>query len=234
MDSQKIEIVGVAGTGKSTLARALSDRNPGNRIVDSLHTRTRAHWAYVAHSLPVVLPLMARSARARPAFDWEETKFIVYVTEWRRFLRTDSRNDSGLLIFDQGPLFALARLLWSRKPVTATREFERWVDEQAAGWSLELDAIVWLGAPEEVLFERINERGQEHEAKGRSLRECLDVLSAHHLAYEALFGRLDALGRPPIFRFDTSLMPSTRIAEEIERVLGRDPTRAPVNAGTRR
>lgn len=234
MECQKIEIVGVAGTGKSTLARALADRSSGNRIADSLHTRTRAHWAYVAHSLPVVLPLIARSARARPALDWEETKFIVYVTEWRRFLRGDSRDDSGLLILDQGPLFALARLLWGRKPVTATREFERWLDEQVAGWSLELDAIVWLVAPEEVLFERINERGQEHEAKGRSLHECLDVLSAHQNAYEALSERLEALGRPPILRFDTSLMSSTRIAEEVARVLGPDPSRRPVNAGTRR
>jgi shikimate kinase len=230
MQCQKIEIVGVAGTGKSTLARTLVDRDPGNRIVDSLHTRAAAHWAYVAHSLPVALPLIARSARARPAFDWEETKFIVYVAEWRRFLRSDCR-DSGLLILDQGPMFALARLLWGRKPVTATREFERWMDEQVTRWSLELDGIVWLVAPEEVLLERINEREQEHEAKGRSMRESLNVLSAHQSAYEVVFERLEALGRPPVFTFDTSLMPSIRIADEVERVLGRDASRRPVNAG---
>ena len=114
---------------------------------------------------------------------------------------------------------------------TATREFERWLDEQVSGWSLELDGIVWLVAPEEVLLERINERKQEHEAKGRSLREGLDVLSAHQGAYEVLFERLAALGKPPVFTFDTSLMSPTRIAEEIERVLARDPSRRPVNAG---
>ena len=84
MGCQKIEIVGVAGTGKSTLARTLADRRSRNGIADSLHTRAHAHWAYVAHSLPRVLPLVARSARVRPAFDWEETKFLVYVTEWSR------------------------------------------------------------------------------------------------------------------------------------------------------
>ena len=231
MECQKIEIVGVAGTGKSTLTRTLVDRDPGNRVVDSLHTRARAHWAYVAHSVPGVLPLIARSVRARPGFDWEETKFIVYVTEWRRFLRSDCRDDRGLLILDQGPIFALARLLWGGKPVTATREFERWLDEQVSGWSLELDGIVWLVAPEKVLLERINEREQEHEAKGRSLREGLDVLSAHQGAYEVLFERLEALGKPPVFTFDTSLMSATRIAEEIERLLARDPSRRPVNAG---
>jgi hypothetical protein len=234
MECQKIEIVGVAGTGKSTLARTLADRDPDNRIADSLHTRTSAHWAYVAHSAPRVLPLVARSVRVRPAFDWEETKFIVYVTEWRRFLRRACRDDSGLVVLDQGPIFALARLLWGRKPVTATREFAHWLDEQVAGWSVDLDGIVWLVAPEEVLLGRINEREQDHEAKGRSISEGLDVLLAHQRAYGALFERLEALGRPPVFTFDTSVMSSVRIAEEIEGVLGRGPSQRPVNAGPSR
>jgi AAA domain len=234
MECQTIEIVGVAGTGKSTLARTLADRDPGNRIADSLHTKTSAHWAYVAHSIPQVLPLVARSARVRPAFDWEETKFIVYVTEWRRFLRRDCPSDSGLVVLDQGPIFALARLLWGRKPVTVTREFERWVDEQVAGWSIDLDGIVRLVAPEEVLLERINGREQDHEAKGRSARESLDVLQAHQNAYGVLFERLEALGRPPFFTFDTSVLSPVRIAEEIEGVLRHDPSRRPVNAGPSR
>jgi len=234
MDCQKIEIVGVAGTGKSTLARTLADRDPGNRIADSLHTKTSAHWAYVAHSAPRVLPLVARSARVRPPFDWEETKFIVYVTEWRRFLRRACRDDSGLVVLDQGPIFALARLLWGRKPVTATREFEQWLDEQVAGWSVDLDGIVSLVAPEEVLLGRINEREQDHEAKGRSIREGHDVLLAHQRAYAALFERFEALGKPPVFTFDTSVMSPVRIAEEIEGILGRGPSRRPVNAAPSR
>jgi len=170
----------------------------------------------------------------RPPFDWEETKFIVYVTEWRRFLRRACRDDSGLVILDQGPIFALARLLWGRKPVTATREFEHWLDEHVAAWSVDLDGIVWLVAPEEVLLARINEREQDHEAKGRSIREGHDVLLAHQSAYAALFERLEALGRPPVFTFDTSVMSPVRIAEEIEGILGRGPSRRPVNAGPSR
>ena len=231
MECQKIEIVGVAGTGKSTLARTLAERDPGCRIADSLHTKTSAHWAYVVHSVPQVLPLVAQSARARPALDWEETKFIVYVTEWRRFLRRECRRDSGLVVLDQGPIFALARLLWGRKPITETREFERWMDEQIAGWSVDLDGIVWLAAPEEVLLERINERQQDHEAKGQSIREGLDVLRTHQTAYERVFERLEALGKPPFLAFDTSVLSPVRIAEELEGILGRDPTHRPVNAG---
>jgi hypothetical protein len=169
----------------------------------------------------------------RPSFDWEETKFIVYVTEWRRVLRRDCRDDAGLIVLDQGPIFALARLLWGRKPVTATEEFERWLDEQVAAWSVALDGIVWLVAPEEVILGRINDREQDHEAKGRSVREGFDVLQAHQNAYAVLFKRLEALGRP-ILTFDTSVMSPVRIAEEIEGVLGGDASHRSVNAGPSR
>jgi len=234
MGCQKIEIVGLAGTGKSTLARTLADRGSRTRIADSLHTRAPAHWAYVANSLPQVLPIVARSARVRPALGWEEMKFLVYVTEWRRFLRRDCRDDSRLVVLDQGPLFALARLLWCRKPITATQEFQHWMDEMVAGWSADLDGIVWLEAPEDVLLERIDERAQDHEAKGRSTREALAVLHAHQSAYAQLFARCDELGRPPVFSFDTSVMSPSQIAEELERVLGDSSRPQPVNAGRSR
>ena len=187
MDCQKIEIVGVAGTGKSTLARTLADRDPGNRIADSLHTKIIAHWAYVAHSAPRVLPLVARSARVRPAFDWEETKFIVYVTEWRRFLRRACRDDSGLVVLDQGPIFALARLLWGGKPVTSTREFEHWLDENVAGWSVDLDVppdlVPFDAAGEPTLFGRIITTTGEEAREGR--RQDVTLARVFEQAHES-------------------------------------------------
>jgi shikimate kinase len=230
MGSQQIEIVGVAGTGKSTLARALADGS-GKRIADSLHTKSHTHWAYVAHGLPRVLPLVVRSARARPAFDWEEVKFLIYVMEWRRFLGRNPHSDSELVVLDQGPVFALARLLWSRKPITETEAFRHWLDEMAASWSEELDGIVWLEAPEHVLLERINERTQKHEAKGLPTSEALAVLHAHESAYAELFARFAELGGPPLFSFDTSVMSASSIASELERALNGSMGARPAKAG---
>jgi hypothetical protein len=71
-----MEIVGVAGSGKSTLTRALRS-DYGCRIADSLHTRLPAHWQYVAHGLPGLAPLVVASARDRPLLSWDELKFVL-------------------------------------------------------------------------------------------------------------------------------------------------------------
>jgi adenylate kinase family enzyme len=211
----RIEIVGVAGAGKSTLTRALQGRYAGCRVADSLHTRMPAHWPYVAHSVPRVLPLVARSVLDRPALSWDELKFVVYVSEWDRFLRARPEHRSAVTVLDQGPIFALARLLWGKKPLTRTRPFEAWLNRMVERWSVELDAIVWLVAPDEALLERINHREQRHEARGKPAPEGLELIELHREAYARLLELVTGLGRPRVLRFDTSTMRPAEIAGEL-------------------
>jgi hypothetical protein len=218
--AQRIEIVGVAGSGKSTLTRTFVTSYPGCRVADSLHTRMPSHWPYVAHSLPRVLPLVVRSALDRPALSWDEIKFAIYVSEWDRFLRDRPEHRSGLTVLDQGPFFALARLLWGKKPVTRSRSFAAWFDRMVDRWSIELDAIVWLVAPDAALLERINHRDQRHEAKGKPIPEGLELLELHREAYGRLLELVAGLGRPRVLSFDTSTMRPAEIAGELAELFG--------------
>lgn len=223
--AQRVEIVGVAGSGKSTLTRTLRGRYAGCRVADSLHTRQPAHWPYVAHSLPRVLPLVVRSARDRPALSWDEVKFVIYVSEWDRFLRAGTEYRSGVTVLDQGPIFALARLLWGKKPITRSGPFQVWLNRMVERWSAELDAIVWLVAPERSLLERINHREQRHEAKGRSSPEGLEIIESHRHAFEQLFDRMAGLSKPRVLRFDTSTMSPDEIAGELAEIFEERPAR---------
>jgi hypothetical protein len=155
------------------------------------------------------------SARQRPAFSWDEIKFVIYVSEWNRFLRANREYRSGVTVLDQGPIFALARLLWGQKPVTKRDSFRAWLNEMVERWSLELDAIVWLVAPEDVLLERINHRDQRHEAKDKPALEGLDLIRSHAAAYGQLHESIARLGRPPLLHFDSSAMSPAEIAGEL-------------------
>jgi hypothetical protein len=221
--ARRIEIVGVAGAGKSTLTRTLCAQYPACTVADSLHTRVPAHWPYVVHSMPRVLPHVARSAWNRPALSWDEVKFVIYVSEWGRFLRDRPEDRSGVTILDQGPIFALARLLWGKKPVTAGKPFETWLGRMVERWSVELDAIVWLVAADETLLERINDREQRHEAKGKPVPEGLELIELHREAYGRLFELVSGLGRPRVLRFDTSTMRPAEIAGELADLFGEQP-----------
>lgn len=214
-ESHWIEIAGVAGAGKSTLTRVLADRYTGCRVADSLHTRLPAHWPYVAHSIPGMLPLLARTARHRPLLSWDELKFVMYVTEWNRFLHARPEHRSTVTILDQGPIFALARLLWGGKPITRGRWFQAWLTEVVGRWSVELDTIVVLSGPDDVLLERINYRNRRHEAKGMSKAEALELIESHRVAYARVLEVIDRLGRPRVLRFDSSRMSATEIAEQL-------------------
>jgi shikimate kinase len=231
--AQRIEIVGVAGSGKTTLARTLVQRYPGFRVADILHTRVPAHWPYVAHGLPRLLPLLAGSARHRPTLSWDEVKFVLYISEWHRFLRARPEYRSGVTVLDQGPIFALACLLWGRKPITRRASFQAWLDEMVERWSLELDAIVRLEAPKEVLLERIDHREQRHEAKGKPALEGLELILRHRQAYAELDASIARLGGPRLLRFDTSTMSPLEIADELAESFapGPEPTLTDVRPG---
>lgn len=216
-DCQIVEIVGVAGSGKSTLTRELRAEH-GCHVADSLHTRIPAHWPYVAHGIPGLLPLVAASARDRPLPSWDELKYVLYVAEWHRFLR-DRAGTRGTILLDQGPTFGLARLLWGRSPFTRSARFESWLRRMAERWALELDAIVVLDAPDETLLARINTRGQKHDAKGAPVGKGLELIERHRDAYARVLSLSEALRRPRLLRYDTARMPPAEIAAELAGVL---------------
>lgn len=211
---QAVEIVGVAGSGKSTLTRVLRS-DYGCDVADTLHTKLPGHWPYVAHGLGRAAPFLVASIRDRPMLSWDELKFVLYVTEWDRFLRAQYRDRPGLVVLDQGPMFALARLLWGRKPLTRHASFEAWLRRMVGFWSHELDAIVLLDAPDAVLLGRIDTREQRHDAKGVPSHEGLELLRRHREAYERVFEVVEILGGTRVLRYDTATMPAARIAGEI-------------------
>lgn len=217
-ERQTIEIVGVAGSGKSTLTRALRS-GYGCHVADSLHTRMPAHWPYIAHGIPGLVPLVAASARDRPLPSWEELKFVVYAAEWHRFLRAERLRHSQAIVLDQGPIFALACLEWGQKPFTRSARFETWLRRMVERWSLELDAIVLLDAPDETLLARIDDREQGHDAKGAPLHEGLALLERHRDAYGRVLELSEGLGGLRLLRYDTATLPPAEIAAEVAKIL---------------
>jgi adenylate kinase family enzyme len=211
--ARRIEIVGVAGTGKSTLARALTERDPFSVLADTLHTRVPAHWPLVAEGLVRLLPLLVSLARSRKTpKSWDDVKLLLYVSEWQRTLR----HGSAPTIFDQGPIYAVARLLWGATSMTTTEPFRAWAREALERWSRELDVVVALAAPNDVLLERIERREKGHEAKGKPRDEALRVLDRHAVAYEQVLSILGAIGQPPVVRFDTSVTSTEEIVARLE------------------
>lgn len=214
---ERVEILGVAGAGKSTLATRLA-AGAGVEMADFIHTRRPSHLLEVVRGIPRLLPTLFVGITRSPRMSWPEWKLLVYVTRWRSFL--ERRTPSGtVLLFDQGPLYALVRLEAEGKAFTTRPAFERWRDEMLAEWVGELSLVVFLDAPDAVLWERINVRPQGHKAKGEEAKEGLRFIARYRRSFDALLGKVEESGGPQVVRYDTGSTTPERIAERVDAVL---------------
>jgi hypothetical protein len=216
-EDPKIEILGVAGAGKSTLATLLR-QGAGVEMATFIHARRPSHLAQIVRGMPRLSPILLGGLTRPPRMSWRECKLLVYVTRWRLLL--GRRTSPGtVLLFDQGPLYALVRLTAEGKPFAARPSFERWRDQMLGIWAGEFSALIFLDAPDAVLWDRINRRPQGHTAKGEEAKEGLRFLARYRRSFEELLRSVEELGGPQVLRFDTSSMTAAQIAEKVEPLL---------------
>lgn len=217
-EDRKVEILGVAGAGKSTLA-ALLARGTGVEEAAFIHARQPSHLAQMVRGTPRLLPVLVGGLMRTPRISWPEFKLLVYVTRWRLFLRRSTAPRGVALLFDQGPVYALVRLKAEGKPFTTRPAFERWSEEMLEGWAGELTGLVFLDAPDAVLWNRINERPQGHKQKGEEATTGLDFIARYRRSFEDVLRRVEELGGPRVLRFDTGTATAAQIAEKVKPLL---------------
>ena len=214
---QRVEIAGVAGTGKSTLRKLLCDGNHDGWVVaESMHARHPAQLPYLSAGLHAVLPLVAASARRGARPEWQDVKDAAYVTVWHRYLAAHADAVARTVLLDQGPLFALARLRWVPSPLTAAPEFASWWQDELTLWARELDGVVWLDAPDDVLIARINTRSRFHQIKNRPTDEACSFLGESRWTLAAVVDAVSAASGVPILAFDTATTTPEQAARRVE------------------
>jgi hypothetical protein len=110
-------------------------------------------------------------------------KRILRVHALHHLVRT--ANGAGPILFDEGPIYMLARLLVFGGAAVQTRAFARWWQGAIAQWARTLSAIVWVDASDDVLAARLNTRAQSHRLRGASE----SVMRAFFASYRAAYRR---------------------------------------------
>ncbi len=210
-----VEIAGVTGSGKSTLAQAICSGRPDCRVDGPLQMRRLSHLPYVLHGLPRLLPLLGRWIGSRRMPAWTDVKLVIYLMEWSHRLARHPDYATGVTVLDQGPVYGLARLACATPPPGGTEWAGPWSRATAERWSESLDVIVWLDAPNEVLWHRVNTRAQAHEIKGEHRDEGMSFLERYRAAYGEVLAVMDAPEGPLVLRYDTSALSAQEIAIDV-------------------
>ena len=210
-----VELVGLAGVGKTTLSRALSQRDEKILVAADLELRKREHIPIFVGHVPFLLPALLRRCRSSRGFTWDEIKAMVYLKAWLRVLRQPASNPGTVILLDHGPVFKLATLNAFGPERLKSQGFEQWWHSLFERWAFTLDIVIWLNAPDKVLVERINARNQRHAVKGKSELEAYEFLKRYQTSYKQILAKLTAYGRPTLIQFDTSQAPIEQIVDEV-------------------
>lgn len=210
-----IEIIGVAGSGKSSLATSIAESHEGWRIEGPLEVKNKHHLRHVAHGGPRLTRIMTRNLSQGRRLTWKESKYLLYVIEWRRRLASIPGWKSDVIVLDQGPVYVLTRFGTAEAPIVGCEPGDPWWNDIVTSWADTLDAVVALDAPDSVLWKRITSRAQSHEALDRGRSEWSTFAEDYRRSFATVLDEMDGPGGPQILRYDTSTMSTVQITADV-------------------
>ena len=203
-----VELAGPAGAGKSATRRALMART---------HLQQGMIWGLPAGSLlwhgvrstPGFIPLWL--AARRPL--WDETRHMVRLRTLREALLNRLPQQSAL-VFDEGPVFALAWLRGFGHPVMRQAASEAWWETACEEWARMMDLVIVLDASDEVLARRIRNRPEDHEIKQASDAEIARWMARFRQSLDWVLERLRVAPGLTVLRLDTGTESPEQLAEQ--------------------
>ena len=210
-----VELVGLAGAGKTSLSCTLAKQNSQIFLPADLQLRKPEHLQIFLLQMPSLLPLLAHHCRSSCPYTWVEMKAIAYLEGWDGYLKKQAIHGARILLLDHGPLFKLATLHAFQKEKFAIPAFERWWNNTLQRWSNALDLVIWLDAPQRDLLQRINDRAQRHPVKGMPAAEAIEFFARYRVSYQHIRSMLVACGQPPVVDADTSQVPLEQLTDQL-------------------
>lgn len=212
------EIIGPAGSGKSTLTQVLRH----NQTVRAGLSVWRLPLPLLLRSAFLTLPTLLR-LYAYPRLRWDDLKLVIQHHALLQLLRRERTAGHAALLLDEGNLFAIAKLRAFGRNGATTDGCEPWLQKLLAATAPELDAVIWLDAPDSILARRIREREKNHRMKHKSDAEIENHLSLYRSSFERVVEELRKRNRDgiKIMRFSTDQLPVEQIADSIMAQAGR-------------
>jgi shikimate kinase len=210
-----VELVGLAGTGKTTLSQALSQRNENILIGHDLQLRKIEQIPIFISHVPFMLPVVLRRSRLSRWLTWNEIKAIVYLYGGKHIFKQQTTRKGTIIILDQGPIFKLATLNAFGPESLKTQGFETWWHSMYKRWASSLDMVIWLDAPDTVLMERIYNREKRHIIKNSTERELFKFLADYRVSYEYIIDNMRFNGEPKLLQFNTNQVSVEQIVKEV-------------------
>jgi thymidylate kinase len=207
---QVAELIGVAGCGKTTLARALAGRD--GAIRPHLGVWRLPRTLLIGTGIRTIPSLIA--LRRRQRLRWSDAKYMIRFAALHDLLSRESAAQYESVLLDEGVVFALAWLRARGHEDLRQPGFDDWWRLALQKCGSVIDVVIWLDASDSVLLQRVRGRHQAHPMKDATDRALCDFLARWRTAYEFVIEELQQLSGTRVIR----LVTESRSAEELAAV----------------
>lgn len=210
-----VELIGPAGAGKSTLARALSRRSDKILIGVPPLVRRVGNIPFFVKNALLLVPTLLRLAQDGMTLTGSELAEMMRLKGWHQSLRRQASDKNAIILLDHGPIFMLAQLCGFGPEGLRSQKARGWWDRMFKQWAAAIDMVIWLDAPDAILMERINSRNQTHMVKGKPEQDTYMFLTDWRTLYQETMTRLLANGDMTLLCYCTGQESPDRIADQI-------------------
>lgn len=212
-----VELVGVAGSGKSTLRKMLKEMNPQIDMVAPPPKRD-----YLIPVLKIYyrwLPLYLRHYAKTRWFTIKEIKIMSYLDSWLPYLRHCAVEKDMVVILDPGSIFWLTALKTFGPEITRDPKFQVWWEKMRKKWMSAIDIFVWLDAPTELLIQRVQNRQEWHESKLMTYDDIAESFDLYRKGYGELIDQISKRRKNHILIFRTDQISSDEVFKQVRELL---------------
>jgi thymidylate kinase len=205
-----IEIIGCAGSGKSSVTERLAEENYVLTSILPTEYKTLC-LKYVVLRLPTLLLLCLLRVRRHYLKTLIRVEALLAAAQREKKKQLISNRT---LVFDQGPISKLAYLRLKGVP---NKIVELWLKALQKKSSVTFDLLIWLDAPNFVLQRRVDSRDEHHKIKNKPK----NLVDGFYDAYRACFKTVIANGtnRIPCECINTENMSIDEVSEKIRKLL---------------
>lgn len=221
-----VELVGLAGAGKTTVLDAIRQRDQTVRPWRRFQ-RLRSFPMSIRHMVALA-PTAFELLRKSPRLCWPCTKHLLRLRTFHTMLARETTTAHSAIILDEGPVYSLCRLRLFQKAGLGNTHLPKGWRTTLAQWPGNLDVIIWLDAPDPVLAQRIRSRAKTHDVKQGTDREVFGFLERWRCTYREILSQLPAAGPVRMVEIDTAGESADQAAGNVLAVVKRmRPSRAP-------
>lgn len=218
-----MELVGIAGAGKTTLAHALAQYSKRIILTDHPYFRDAKQIPFFAGNTFLMVPTFSHlfAKCGINCLTTREMTWMVILNGWHHVLRRRASNGSTIIIMDQGPVSLMAELYVLGPKCFRSLTSNKWWENTLKNWAGVLDGLICLDTSDPTLVKRVRSREKWHLIKEQNDQEALDFNMQFRTVYAQLVSELASNTHgPEVMHFDTGQLTLNEVVDKVLAVLG--------------